>query len=183
MGCRNKLTIAGLAFLLTMLESVQVKAPRTATGGSGTQTLLVAAQVDALDVSGNSLLDDSIPYFAEVRGVGWRAQAGPHACVRACAQVCLRARTHVRTFDPARPGRTRGSAHASLRLAISSALAGAEQTQRQDEGARARGEQPCWKRRAAGPPPPNGRALSRHARAQASRARPRRSAAWSVAIY
>ena len=31
-GCRNKLTIAGLAFLLTMLESVQVKAPRIATG-------------------------------------------------------------------------------------------------------------------------------------------------------
>ena len=60
----------------------------------------MAAQVDALDVSGNSLLDDSIPYFVEVRGWGGvRRQAH----VRACAQVCLRARTHVRTFDPARP--------------------------------------------------------------------------------
>ncbi len=101
MGCRNKLTIAGLAFLLTMLESVQVRSPRIATGGSGTQTLLVEAQVDALDVSGNSLLDDSIPYFVEVRG--GLACAGRPTCVRACAQVCLRARTHVRTFDPARP--------------------------------------------------------------------------------
>jgi hypothetical protein len=41
-GYRNKLTIAGLAFLLTMLESVQVRAPRITTGGSDTQTLLVA---------------------------------------------------------------------------------------------------------------------------------------------
>ena len=59
------------------------------------------AQVDALDVSGNSLLDDSIPYFVEVRGWGGvRRQAH----VRACAQVCLRARTHVRACDPARAG-------------------------------------------------------------------------------
>ena len=65
-------------------------------------------------MSGNSLLDDSIPYFVEVRGV---ACAGRPTCVRACAQVCMRARTHVRTFDPARAGRTRGSAHALLRFA------------------------------------------------------------------
>ena len=102
MGCRNKLTIAGLAFLMTMLESVQVKASRIATGGSGTQTLLVAAQVDALDVSGNSLLDDSIPYFVEVRGWrGVRRQAHMRACGRTGVSACAHTRAGVRS----RPGR------------------------------------------------------------------------------
>ncbi len=117
-GCRNKLTIAGLAFLLTMLESVQVKAPRITTGGSDTQTLLVAAQVDALDVSGNSLLDDSIPYFAEVRG--WRCvrrQAHMRACVRAGVSACA----HTRADVPSRPGRPHarfGPRIASLRYIV-----------------------------------------------------------------
>jgi hypothetical protein len=73
--------------------------------------------VDALDVSGNSLLDDSIPYFAEVRGWrGVRRQAGPHACVSAHRCVCVRAHTCGRSIPPGRD-RTRGSAHALLRFA------------------------------------------------------------------
>ena len=48
--------------------------------------------------------------------MAWRAQAGPHACVRAHRCVCVRAHTCGRAIPPG-PGRTRGSAHALLRLA------------------------------------------------------------------
>ncbi len=117
-GCRNKLTIAGLAFLMTMLESVQVKASRIATGGSGTQTLLVAAQVDALDVSGNSLLDDSIPYFAEVRGWGGvRRQAHMRACGRTGVSACAHTRAGVRS-RPGQPHARFGPRVASLRYIV-----------------------------------------------------------------
>ena len=62
--------------------------------------------MDALDVSGNSLLDDSIPYFVEVRGWGGvRRQAHMRACVRAGVSACAHTRADV------------CSAHALLRFA------------------------------------------------------------------